>query len=811
MTSCSTAQSSAQPKRRPKNPALRVLDAIGSIPFGIALLVLLFIYSAIGSAGVPRHLMIWEKDAWVPVRQLPGLEMTEYEWFQWWPFPLMIGLICIALVIATLRRIPFKPVNFGVWTIHTGLIVLSIGSVWYFGTKIEGDVPIARRRVEIVMPTGETTSLAAMPGQIATASKDGKNYTFAIIEIEPEWEILSGEDAGVRAFAVNVQVQTPDKQFIRKLIAGYPQYTEDVIFTGNASQPFMRAITELGTPLVDESLELRLVPDKQDVFYVMHSSALYTRLLDEANQPMGPWVERPIEGLPRYYEYLDDVQTIWPVLGDGPKPRTLDLTVDPIEAGGEAGLIPIQVTGYLPYAFSQTRFLPGGTLLNPYAKLEMSAPDGQSGQFELFAYQPDRNREESSGQVVDDSVIEFKWARTALERAAYLDAPSARLQIRVPGDEVEVTEPIVETSRQTPDLAFTKIQGTPYAFRVSGFENNLSIGGTKVSVAMVDIKKGEAVFRRWVFDQPQNNRDLELSETDDMAGQERPLDTGIEMVYLPATTTANSPAIVLVGGPEDTVPMVQSQIGSMAKAMELMPNQPVDVGRGVLLQLTQYIPKPRMITKPVVVPPQQRQRDADGRMRMMRVNLSAAEGDGGVWLPFHPYPFESNRDVLLRFPYDPTMVTLADGRRLEILYSRRTSKLPTPVWLEDFKLTPRPGGFTGTTQSVRNWTSVVAFDDGNGGSTVQSVSVNDPQESGGYWFFQAQWDPPQESLGDQFAGSRGLNYTVLGVGNRAGVIVQLVGCCLTVLGMIYAFYVKPIIKRRKQSSVRAKVASGGAA
>ena len=89
--------------------------------------------------------------------------------------------------------------------------------------------------------------------------------------------------------------------------------------------------------------------------------------------------------------------------------------------------------------------------------------------------------------------------------------------------------------------------------------------------------------------------------------------------------------------------------------------------------------------------------------------------------------------------------------------------------------------------------------------------MNDPQESGGYWFFQAQWDPPQESLGDQFAGSRGLNYTVLGVGNRAGVIVQLVGCCLTVLGMIYAFYVKPIIKRRKQSSVRAKVASGGAA
>ena len=764
MTSFSTTQSSPQAKRRPKNPALRVLDSIGSIPFGVALMVLLFIYSAIGSAGVPRHLMIWEKDAWVPVRQLPGLEMTEYEWFQWWPFPLMIGLICVALVIATLRRIPFKPVNFGVWTIHTGLIVLSIGSVWYFGTKIEGDVPIARRRVEIVMPTGETTSLAAMPGQIATATKNGKTYTFAIIEIEPEWEILSGEDAGVRAYAVNVQVQTPDKQFIRKLIAGYPQYTEDVIFTGDASQPFTRAITELGTPLVDESLELRLVPDKQEVFYVMHSSALYTRLLDEANQPTGPWIERPIEGLPRYYEYLDDAQKIWPVTGDGPKPRTIDLQIDPTEAGGEAGSTPIQVTGYLPYAFSHTMFLPGGTLLNPYAKVQMSAPDGQSGKFELFAYQPDRNREVDSGQAIDESVIEFKWARTALERAAYLDTPSARLQIRVPGDEVEVTESIVDTSRQTPDLAFTEIKGTPYAFRVSGFENNLAIGGTKVSVAMVDIKKGETVFRRWVFDQPQNNRDLELSETNDMAGQERPLDTGIEMVYLPTQSTEDASAIVLIGGPGNTVPIVQSRIGSMAKAIELKLNQPVDIGRGVLLQLTQYIAKPRMVTKPIVVSPQERQRDADGRMRMIHVNVAAADSNDGEWLSFHPYPFESNRDVLLRFPYDPTVVTLADGRRLEMLYSRRTSKLPTPVWLEDFKLTPRPGGFTGTNQSVRNWTSVVAFDDGEGSSIVQPVSVNDPQESGGYWFFQAQWDPPQQNLGDGFAGSRGLNYTVLGVG-----------------------------------------------
>jgi len=44
---------------------------------------------------------------------------------------------------------------------------------------------------------------------------------------------------------------------------------------------------------------------------------------------------------------------------------------------------------------------------------------------------------------------------------------------------------------------------------------------------------------------------------------------------------------------------------------------------------------------------------------------------------------------------------------------------------------------------------------------------------------------------------------VLGVGNRVGVHVQLAGCCIAVLGMIYAFYVKPVIKRRRQDEVLA--------
>jgi hypothetical protein len=83
--------------------------------------------------------------------------------------------------------------------------------------------------------------------------------------------------------------------------------------------------------------------------------------------------------------------------------------------------------------------------------------------------------------------------------------------------------------------------------------------------------------------------------------------------------------------------------------------------------------------------------------------------------------------------------------------------------------------------------------------------VNAPVEHRGLWFFQAQWDPPEPVSARDPRGSAGLNYTVLGVGNREGVWTQLAGCVIAVTGMVYAFYVKPILFRRRAE--RAKEAA----
>ncbi len=55
-----------------------------------------------------------------------------------------------------------------------------------------------------------------------------------------------------------------------------------------------------------------------------------------------------------------------------------------------------------------------------------------------------------------------------------------------------------------------------------------------------------------------------------------------------------------------------------------------------------------------------------------------------------------------------------------------------------------------------------------------------------------------------------MNFTGLGIGNRHGVHMQLLGCCVAVAGMIFAFYVKPIIKRQRalQSRIRSSPADG---
>jgi hypothetical protein len=167
------------------------------------------------------------------------------------------------------------------------------------------------------------------------------------------------------------------------------------------------------------------------------------------------------------------------------------------------------------------------------------------------------------------------------------------------------------------------------------------------------------------------------------------------------------------------------------------------------------------------------------------------------------------KQQIRRFPFLPREVELNDGRVIEILYSRERRPLPAPVVLQDFILTTHIGGFTGQSTSIRDWTSVVKFAADDGWTDPLRVSMNKPTQFGGFSYFQSQWDPPDEPRFEGDVRSHGLNFTVLGVGNRHGVWTQLAGAIIAVIGMLYAFYVKPFLKRRRQQAVYGSLRMNG--
>jgi len=63
--------------------ALRIARRLGSIWVGVSLLVLIFIYSSVGSALPPVRQGILAD--WLGLEFL-RFEKTEMQWFAWWPF-----------------------------------------------------------------------------------------------------------------------------------------------------------------------------------------------------------------------------------------------------------------------------------------------------------------------------------------------------------------------------------------------------------------------------------------------------------------------------------------------------------------------------------------------------------------------------------------------------------------------------------------------------------------------------------------------------------------------------------------------------
>lgn len=814
--------SSRQPGR---GPLRAVLDLFSSVWLGVWLLVALFVYMSVGSA-----LYV--------VRQMRVFEMSEFEWFNWWPFTLLVALLCVNLVVATVRRIRFNALNLGVWMIHAGIITLSLGSVYYFATKVEGDTPVFRRVVRIESPSHEPVTLPALPGaSVEVRDRQGERVRYSVAETDPRWPLLSGDDKGKQVYSVSVLVQkgeeainTPPfmaaqsamqsdapldkagaarRPFVRQLFAGYPQYTEDVI-PGKG-----RAKNAVGSTILDDGLSMSLEHAPQEWFHLVHTWALYTRPVDEKGTPLAAWTQRPLPSagagtnnrMPRYNDYLVDRDEVWLQPGDE------SARVDPLRVraaspgpGDPLADVGLTVTGYLRYAPNESRRVAGDHAtdpLAPFATVRLYGR-GMTATYALEAFDPEKSSVQNGNLV-------FRWLAPGEDASSIGRGRPATIVVEIPASDDAATLTLDGAVPVGADAPFRPIADSGWSVRVKGLIDELPIAeGLAVSFADVEFTtpEGERI-ERWIADDPSVTNDI-LRNPDDPTNEVRAApDPRVNTLYAPPLFP---PAITLVGShdDEDGLAAVLGVFGGDPTVVPLKVGASVKITDDVTLDLLDFAAHSRLETRPRVIPDEQRDRDIGVALAQARVQIDAPglKQPLALWIPFTqnllPSPAYTYGG---RFPYSPAIIDLPDGRRMEMVFSRERRRLPAPVVLDDFILHEHTGGFTGDTASIRDWESVLRFvkPDGALGAPVD-VRTNDPGQFAGFRFFQAMWDPP---AGPQSgAASAGLNFTGLGIGNRNGVGVMLLGGTLSVVGSIYAFYVKPVLKRRRAAEVRRRIEAG---
>lgn len=783
----SASDASSLPARNRKSLYGWLLSRVANIWFGVVLLVLLFVYSSLGSAAPPiRQGALAD---WFGLEFL-RFEKTEMQWFSWWPFHLMIVLLCFAMILVTLRFIRFTMINLGVWMIHTGIIVLAISSAIYFGKKVEGDTVIYESKAYIMAPgMTEPATMVLHPEASIEVGQGSRRYHIQVARMNPNYELRTEGLEGKRTQEIwlNVHSVDPPKQFIRVLLVGYPELTEDVVAGPDGGS--QRARNVLGTRLADESLDIQLGYDPVDKFYVMQTGAIYART------PRDPdWThELRIHGLPRYYEYLSRRDGLWPTHGYPTPPlRPLDLEPEIIGEGSALNGLEIRVTDYLPYAHLESRWIEGDRL-NPMVSFRL---DGQrrSEPFELFAFDPWR-----SDVPLDEAqfMLRFRWAASAEERVGLAAPADPRIRVQV-DDQVKQTLPIRDLLAQ----GGVEVEGTDYRLEIkqlvpAGMKGHHHHGDHvhehdfgEQAAAFIRVTRGDRTFTRLVLsDEPDGGRDVD--------DHRQPLET-LEDPALHLTYLDPAPQhLLFVSGPTgDTVDVVFSRSDGtyyhrearVGEPFSLVPSQAPMIVETLLERATRQMGA-RIIPR--------RQRESLSRVgqtqSLIRVEVNDGHSVESLWLPFNQYAFPGpERARSDRFRYAPRRVRLSDGRNIELMYSRWREPLPSEVALDRFVLNTYPGG-----DRPSEYISWIRMRNNGEWSQLYEVKSNHNKQHGSFWYFQSQWDPGIEA------------YTVLGVGNREAVHEMLFGTILAIVGMIYAFYIKPILIRRRKEAALATAAAMG--
>jgi len=510
-----------------------------------------------------------------------------------------------------------------------------------------------------------------------------------------------------------------------------------------------------------------------DCFYDSTERSLYITRMDPADstKAIGPEIMVPLPTLPFFHERL----AVNPDDQSPGNPLNIPIPAEALAADPVLKAANLSITGYYPFATVES------------AKASVRIAAGNSFRW-LTANTP-------AQRVLDmDTVgVELLYHPTP-ERIAALSAPapdSRAITVRIPKLNLMKTY----AATQDRDIA---IEGTPYVLTPrdltppmqmasAGYEHAIS-GGIAIDVQRKDEDK-TVTFQRLVLTRyPERSPDFVTVDGKSKRIQDR-VDNDIEITFQDGTRDQ----FWLIVNDDDTLTSIHRKVGG---GVEVKPAKPGD-RLGPILSLAEYTLLPVAQWTPNSARPMSLTAADVIQYSAIEMHIAA----GAVQINDVPVPFiEFAGAQGSRLEREPTLLKVPGVGLLKMVLSTTRRSLPSLLTLTQFDLKK----YAGASDFIEDYTSTVRVVDRDTHAEKTVVAhLNSPAEDHGQYLFQAQWD----GIADAPPAKR---FTVLGVGNRPGIRVMVTGAILMVIGVLYSFYIKPILLNKRRADLAAFAAKGAA-